>query len=200
MIYLIMASDTCGGDESWVTGYFTKKEDAEKYAELESQLCEGYTYWVNYIECLDGINLDRVVKPYYSYYVGKELPETLEQLLSWNYWETTEWLKERGLLDGLTEVEANDHTLNEYGNPSHKKCIEYILSNLSDDEKAQLEDYLNTPEMRWDNAEDTENRYYDEDIHIEEDDLSIIVYSINSFNEAKEKALDLYNQWLKKER
>lgn len=200
--YVIMSSDTCGSDESWAVGVFKDREKAEKYCKQHSELEEFYTYWVNELEYLDDEYEEKEIKSYYYYYVGKEKPESFDVAIQYNYWETKEWLFEHPYIDmnKLEEIEKEDKLLNEVGNLSHKECIKFIKESLNESQIKEIEDYLNTPEIRWfNNSEEIEKRFYDEDLHIEEDDLSINVFSINSYNEARDKAIELYNQWLEKE-
>ena len=194
-----MEADDC--DSVCAVGAFTDKEKAEKYSIIQNKLSDYYSFYVSEVDLLDDYDVNRDIRPYYSYYIGKEPPNDFNQAIRFDYYEIKEWLIDNNYInaDELNSVEQEDKTLNEVGNPAHLECGEYIKSHISEDIMKELIEFDNIPEMRWDNDEETENRIYDQDIVIIENDTYIQVFSVNSFSEAKEKALELYENWKNKQ-
>lgn len=202
MIYIIMVGDTCG-DDSWAVAASQSKEVAEKYADFKNKL-EGedsfYYYWIKEVELIEEFKEERI-ESYYNYYVGKEELNDIDDAFSYDYWEIKEFLEEKGFdLTELNEIEKNDTSKNECGNPAHIECIKYLKSKLSEETLKEIVDFSNSPEIRWfNNTDEKENKIYKGDLYVEETEDYIQVFSMNSFDEAKQKAIELYNKWLEKE-
>ena len=194
-IYLVMESDDC--DSVCAIGAFSDKEKAEKYCELQNKLSDYYSFYVSDVDFLDDYDVNRDVKPYYSYYIGKEQPNDFNQAIRFDYYEIKEWLIKNAYInvEELKEVEEKDNTLNEVGNPTHLMCGDYIKAHISEDIMKKLLEFDNSPEMQWSNDDETENRIYDQDLVVIDNDDYIQVFSVNSFDEAKKKALELYENW-----
>ena len=198
-IYIVMGSDApMYGDESWVCEVFFDKEKAEKYAEIQNKLeGEMYSYYVIDKEPKEDFDLNTTVKPYYSYYIGKEEPSEFEEL---DYWEVKDYLLTNGLLseEELTSVEEKDKTLNNVGNRAYREVFSYIKEHLPAIEIEKLVQIFNMPDNRYMNDAETEKRIYTTDLHIEETEDYINAYSVNSYEEARQEALKLYDDWKNK--
>lgn len=199
-VYIVICSDAPSyGDSTWIHAVFSDKESAEKCAEINSELEEenGYDYYVREEEIRPSYDLNTKVVDYYSYYVGKEpLYKDITELRD-IYFELIEYLEDKGYLtEEFKEVEKNDNSKTEWGTKAHKESLSYIKTHLNGEQQQEVLKEMNKPEYRWENDEEPEKRIYKGDLDIEETDDYIQVFSINSFEEAKTTALDLYEKWL----
>ena len=162
-IYLVYAQDDIEyPDGSWVVATFATELEAKKYCELHEQLQDGYAYFYDE-KILDTIDLNAVVKPYYSFSFDTRF-KTVKQLI------------ENNLID--TEITV----------PGYIDSMMYKL---------------NHPDNNWINEPDeTYNRIYDEDLHIEEQEYGdwkhYTIYSINSHKEARDVGLKLWEEQYEK--
>lgn len=196
-VYLAMCSDSLEyGDSSFVMAAFTDREMAEKYCSNNNEIDAGYTYYVKEQDVIKEYDLSSTVRNYYSYFASKDPFKSLEELW-YDYREIKEWLEARACLnlEELQAIEETDYSCNDVGAKIYKDCLEYICRNVSSKDKRELEEMLNSPEYINCNDDEPEKRIYTHDIVIEEDDMSVCVYSVNSFEEAKRIALEHYNAW-----
>lgn len=68
-------------------------------------------------------------------------------------------------------------------------------SQLTDEQVKQKLVECNHPDQRWNNDKDTQKRIDQGDLIIEDTEYHVSVYSKNSFEEAREKALELWNKY-----
>lgn len=196
MIYLTYQTD---GYETWNDKVFDNEEMAKKYCDIMNQLDEGLGYSWHYYEFeISTFNMDSEVKPYYSFYIGKDDPLTFEDI---TYWDLKDYVLTNSLVDKseLERLEELDRTTstNPY-NPHERQKAQseaYMKSVLKEQDKEVLVDYINQTENRYENDEETTNRIYDTDLYVEETSDYIEVYSTESYQLAKETALNLYEDW-----
>lgn len=196
MIYLTYQTD---GYETWNDKAFDNKEMAEKYCEVMNEIEKDSGYsWYYYEFELSTFDLNTIVKPYYSFYIGKEEPLTFEEA---NYWDLKSYAITNSLVDEseLERLEELDRTTctNPY-NPYERQQAHseaYIKSVLKEQDKEIIENFINQIENRYENDEITTNRIYDKDLIINNTDDYIEVYSTESYQLARRTALSLYEDW-----
>jgi len=196
LVNFAMEGDECHG----TLGVFSDPNQAHKYAEIQDKLDDTYHHWVQEVKLMDDEPLNDDIRPYYSYYTGKEDKMSLDEILDM-YFCVKDWLNVKGW--DLTELESLEPKVNlgDFYEPlDYTPCIEYIKEKLTPELAEELLEYGNEPDFRWDNDEDTTNKIYAGDIIVDETDDYIEVFSVNSFQEAKETALKLYKTWCKQRR
>lgn len=196
-VWIVMGTDAPEyGDSSWIAAVFSSKDLADKYCEVNNQLdSESYSYYVREEVVKDTYDMNTTVKDYYSYFISKEPEKPLEDLW-FEYQEIKDWLHLKGVDIDLTEVEKTDNT-DVYGYKKHTNSFKYIRDNVSSEIIKELEEVFNSPEYVNCNDDEPEKRIYDKDLYIEEDEDHINVFSVNSYEEARTVAFDLYNKWKK---
>ena len=193
-VYLCMQSDNpCCGSHSWVVDAFKNEADAEAFCEVQGQLDEMNSYYVNEIDVKESYEKTEV-RPYYSYYIGFD--EDYTDVTKAPYWLLKDAAVEGGHFteEDINKMERELVETSIYGIRSYDKVIDKILSVLTEKDKKEILYYMNDPEHLYDNDDEPENRVYTEDLVIEKTDDYIEVYSVNSFEEAKKTALELYKK------
>ena len=194
-VYIVIGTDAPSyGDSSWIHDVFLDKAMAEKCAEICSNISasEGNSYYVDERE-IKTYDLDTKTAEYYSYGVNKEKPFNDILQMTDVYYELVEYLD---LPKEFEEVERKDDSMTPWGTKSHQKSLEYIKNYLSEDKQKEVIAEMNKPEYRYYDDDSTDVKVYKGDLYVDETDDYIEVFSVNSFEEAKNTALQLYEKWL----
>lgn len=176
MIYAVHQSD---GYEDYGYVLFDNEAMAQKYCDVQKELYPEDTWYI-VPKKINKFDLDTKVVDYYSFYIGKEPEYTLENII-YNKSELKCYFKY--ILGMDSELINNEDSLDN------------LLNTLSDEQKQEMLAYHNKLENRYDNDEETEKKIYEGDLIIEDLTDYIRVFSVNSFEEAKEEALKLYEEW-----
>lgn len=163
-LYLVRQTD--GWDENIIIGTFLNKDKAEKMIQLEQDLQED---------------------DYYSFYIDEQ--ETMDDKIQLDskvvpYFSYTCDVSEHDL-----PIEECEHVLDELGltrqqfDEKDEQYQKLILQELSHPDHQFCNDCM-----------ETTRRIYDKDLYIDENCSTVTVYSINSYEEARNKALELWSK------
>lgn len=132
MIYCVMVSEEYG-DGSLLSAVFKSKKRAEKYCEIQNQLEEGYSYWINEQEFYDKkVSMKTKIGKYYNYYIDfdfLELPNDLTAFIKEcdennEAWEMTENQK----YSYKNYVEITSNCINGWSMVSYEKARAITLN------------------------------------------------------------------------